>query len=66
MTNPSTPVTQDALELVSDDGLTFIQCGPPCEHDFKGWREFEDGLGGEQVCAKCGVGAMAWSMEFLP
>jgi len=29
-----------------------------CEHDFKGWREFSDGNGGEQVCTKCGMGAM--------
>lgn len=29
-----------------------------CDHDFQGWREFEDGCGGEQVCTKCGMGAM--------
>lgn len=34
----------------------------PCEHDWQGWREFEDGLGGEQVCARCGMGAMHHSI----
>lgn len=33
-----------------------------CDHDFKGWREFEDGNGGEQVCTKCGMGAMAHTL----
>jgi hypothetical protein len=33
-----------------------------CDHDFTGWREFEDGHGGEQVCSKCGMGAMAYSL----
>lgn len=46
----------------------FFACGPNynCDHDFKGWREFDDGLGGETVCTKCGIGAMAesmWRME---
>lgn len=35
----------------------------PCEHEFSGWREFEDGCGGEQICKKCGMGAMAHSMR---
>lgn len=44
---------------------TFVHCAPKdtCEHDFKGWREFDDGLGGETVCAKCGMGAMAWTLS---
>ena len=33
-----------------------------CEHDFQGWRELEDGSGGEQVCTKCGIGAMTYSI----
>jgi hypothetical protein len=36
--------------------------GGPCEHIFGGWREFEDGRGGEQFCTKCGMGAMSHSM----
>ena len=39
---------------------------PPCEHEFGGWREFDDGRGGEQFCQNCGLGAMAWSMRMLP
>jgi hypothetical protein len=37
-----------------------------CLHDFQGWREFENGLGGEQVCTKCGLGAMAWTLANDP
>jgi hypothetical protein len=45
-------------------GDLFIHfAAPPCEHDFKGWREFEDGRGGEQVCTKCGMGAMEHSLR---
>jgi hypothetical protein len=33
-----------------------------CDHDFRGWREFADGRGGEQVCSKCGMGAMAHTL----
>ena len=32
-----------------------------CKHDFQGWREFEGG--GEQVCTKCGMGAMDYSLR---
>lgn len=35
-----------------------------CDHEFSGWREFENG--GEQFCQKCGLGAMAHSMRYLP
>lgn len=41
----------------------------PCEHDFQGWREFEcedGGGGGEQVCSRCGQGAMSHSMRTMP
>lgn len=37
--------------------------GGPCEHDFQGWREFEDGRGGEQVCKRCGCGAMGHTLS---
>lgn len=36
---------------------------PDCDHDFQGWREFDDGRGGEQVCVKCGIGAMAYTLS---
>jgi hypothetical protein len=35
---------------------------PRCDHEWAGWREFEDGRGGERVCKKCGLGAMAHSL----
>lgn len=34
-----------------------------CEHDWTGWHNFEDGNGGEQVCSKCGMGAMHHSLH---
>ena len=37
-----------------------------CDHDFQGWRDFPDGNGGEQVCTKCGIGAMTWSLRGGP
>lgn len=42
----------------------FVHITPKCEHDFKGWREFENG--GEQVCTKCGIGAMSDSLRNGP
>lgn len=36
--------------------------GGPCEHEFEGWREFEDGCGGETFCKHCGLGAMGHGM----
>ena len=51
----------------TDEEITLAICGmksqPPCEYDFKGWREFEDGNGGETVCTKCGMGAMAYTLS---
>ena len=42
----------------------FIHVTPKCEpHDFGSWRAFEDGRGGEQVCKKCGIGAMSDSLR---
>ena len=38
----------------------------PCEHEFSGWREFEDGRGGEPVCRLCGMGAMAHDLRCAP
>lgn len=48
--------------------LTICVCGQSheaktCKHDFQGWREFTDGRGGEAVCTKCGMGAMAHSLS---
>lgn len=47
--------------------ITIVKCGcgshAPCEHEWGGWREFDDGRGGEQVCKKCGLGAMAHTLS---
>ena len=37
-----------------------------CQHEFEGWREFEDGNGGEAVCKHCGLGAMAFTLRTGP
>jgi len=39
-----------------------LQCPGRDKHEFSGWREFEDGNGGETVCKHCGVGAMAYTL----
>jgi hypothetical protein len=41
---------------------TLCVCGTRCEHDFQDWRDFADGTGGEQVCVKCGPGAISATM----
>lgn len=47
-----------------DDGVFFHAMVKPdtCDHDFDGFRAFADGNGGEQVCTKCGMGAMAHTL----
>jgi hypothetical protein len=48
-----------------DESSIFIHIKPNphiCDHDFAGWRNFADGSGGEQVCTKCGMGAMAYTL----
>jgi hypothetical protein len=52
--------------------LTFhaIFSGEFCAHDFQGWRDHKDDqgriVGGEQVCTKCGMGAMHYSIMTGP
>ena len=67
-------------EICDDNGwdrneVTFHSChhgcycacpDGPCEHSFTDWRAFEDGNGGERVCEKCGLGAMAHDMRVAP
>lgn len=52
-------------EEKAPEGVTYFHCTPAndCEHEWGGWREFEDGRGGEQVCKKCGLGAMAHTLS---
>lgn len=38
-------------------------CLDGAEHQFTDWRDFPDGRGGEQICAKCGLGAMEHSLR---
>ena len=59
---------QDAVHIHGfDPNACYCNCPEgPCEHDFQGWREFPDGNGGEQFCARCGAGAMSHSMRTLP
>jgi len=53
-----------------DKGLAFhVQrneelCTNGNKHDWQGWREFDDGRGGETVCARCGMGAMSHSLRY--
>lgn len=39
-------------------------CTDDNKHDWQGWREFDDGGGGETVCARCGMGAMSHSLRY--
>ncbi len=61
-------VSPDTMQVhVSGRGRCYCACPDgPCEHEFAGWRAFDDGLGGEQVCAKCGMGAMSHSLRTGP
>ena len=54
----------DEIDRIWREGIRNLP--PGCEHEWGGWREFDDGAGGEQFCQKCGYGAMAWSMRMLP
>lgn len=44
----------------------IAKCFGGQDHEFTGWRDFDDGTGGEQVCQRCGVGAMAWTLRVSP
>ncbi|HQF32014.1 MAG TPA: hypothetical protein PLJ34_11275 [Hyphomicrobiales bacterium] len=48
-----------------DPNACYCACaeGGPCEHDFSGWRDFDDGRGGEKVCSRCGMGAMSHTLH---
>lgn len=58
----------DKVSSNFDPNACYCDCakGGPCEHDWQGWREFEDGCGGEQVCSRCGMGAMSHSLRVAP
>jgi hypothetical protein len=48
------------------DFLHIHISAPPCDHEWGGWREFEDGRGGEQFCSKCGMGALEHTLRNDP
>jgi len=55
--------------MTEQDKELFVHITPKpdsCDHKFTGWRWFEDGNGGEQVCSTCGLGAMAWTLMVGP
>lgn len=61
--------TKGQQQPAQSEAPLLIHCSPKpdaCAHDFQGWREFDDGRGGEQVCTKCGMGAMAYSLRVGP
>lgn len=65
-TNDATIPRCDRAECPNKEtGFFFHKMESPdaCAHDFQGWREFEDGRGGERVCTKCGMGAMTYSLR---
>ncbi len=45
----------------------LLHIAATCEHDFDGWRHYYNDagkvMGGEEVCKKCGLGAMAHSLR---
>lgn len=52
-----------------EDSHFFFHAAPApdyCKHEWGGWRDFEDGRGGEQVCKLCGMGAMAYTLRTGP
>jgi len=49
--------------MEAEEQPIFYHETPRCEHEFSGWREFEDGNGGERFCQKCGLGAMAHTLR---
>ena len=52
---------------ISGVGRCYCACPDgPCEHQWGGVREFDGGLGFEQVCGKCGMGAMSHSLRCGP
>lgn len=59
-------MTNDEVMKPSDVFIHLTPKADACKHDFKGYREFADGNGGEAVCTKCGIGAMEWTLRVGP
>lgn len=60
----------DAKEVhvhASGAGGCYCACPEgPCQHEFEGWREFEDGNGGSTVCKHCGLDSFSHDIRIMP
>ena len=55
------------IDDLKEGAIVHVALSSHCrEHDWGGWRNFEDGLGGEQFCQRCGMGAMSHGMRTGP
>ncbi len=55
------------VQTTIDFNACYCACpNGPCEHNWQGWRNFEDGSGGETFCERCGTGAMSHSLRTAP
>jgi hypothetical protein len=67
--NDATPLHCQRPDCPQGPPPTFFHAMPKpdgCEHDFKDWRDDEDGCGGSLYCAKCGMSARHYSMMMSP
>jgi hypothetical protein len=64
--NNGWPVEEIMVHMHGGNGCYCACPDGPCEHEFQGWREFEDGNGGERVCKLCGLGAMMHDIRCGP
>lgn len=53
---------ESELPVTSKSEPTHETDGTKCDHFLGGWREFDNGRGGEQYCVHCGIGAMQLSL----
>lgn len=66
-----TPITtrREIITMTGSDGIEKVisnkevPIAKECQHNFQSWRKYDDGSGAERVCAKCGLGAMAYRMR---
>lgn len=66
-TNPDAPYDPDANVFAQYPTREEIEaCEKGGLHEWGGWREFDDGRGGEQFCQKCGLGAMGHTLIWGP
>lgn len=62
--DPNVPPTFHSRDYAAE---CYCACPDgPCQHEWGGWREHDDGLGGEQFCQRCGEGAMSHGIRTCP